>query len=66
MFKPQMGKTMDAYIDDMVVKSKQESDHLKNLAEVFAILIKHKLRLNANKCTFGVSLGKFLRHLGTW
>ena len=51
MFEPMMGKTMDTYIDDMVVKIKQESDHLKDLAKVFAILKKHKLRLNAAKCT---------------
>ena len=50
MFEPIMKKTMDAYIDDMVVKSKKEPDHLKDLAEVFAIHKEHKLRLNATKC----------------
>ena len=60
-----MGKTMDAYIDDMVVKSKTEPDHVRDLTEVFAILKKHKLRLNVAKCTFGVSSGKFLGHLVT-
>ena len=40
-----MGNTIDAYIDDMVIKSKKELDHLKDLAEVFEILKEHKLTL---------------------
>ena len=56
---------MDAYINDVVVKSKKEMDHLKDLAEVFTILKGHKLRLNGAKCAFEVSLGKFLGHLVT-
>ena len=60
-----MGKTMDAYIDDMVFKSKKEPDHVRELAEVFTILKKYKLRLNATKCAFGVSSRKFLGHLVT-
>ena len=65
MFEPVLGKTMDAYIDDMVVKSRRESDHIKDLTEVFTILKKHKLSLNAVKCAFGVSSEKFLEHLVT-
>ena len=60
IFKPIMGNTMDAYIDDMIVKSRKELDYLKDLDEVFIILKKHKLRLNASKCAFGVSSEKFL------
>ncbi|GFZ11200.1 hypothetical protein Acr_22g0005980 [Actinidia rufa] len=45
--------TMDTYLDDMVVKSKEELDQLKDLAKVFDILKEHKLRLNAAKCAFG-------------
>ena len=44
IFEPILGKTMDAYIDDMVVKSKRESDHIRDLIEVFTILKRHKLR----------------------
>ena len=40
---------MDAYIDDMLVKSKREQDHVKDMTEVFAILKRHKLRLNTVK-----------------
>lgn len=51
---------MEAYIDDMVVKSTCEAVHLADLAEMFTILKRHKLRFNTSKCTFGVGLGKFL------
>ena len=43
---------MEVYIDDMLVKSKQVSEHLRDLEDVFSILRKHKLRLNASKCSF--------------
>ena len=60
MFEHLMGGTMYAYIDDIVVKNKEERDHLKDLAEVFEIFKEHKLRLNATKCVFRISSGKFL------
>ena len=44
----------------MVVKSKKKSKHLLDLGEIFAILRKYKLRLNASKCSFGVGFRKFL------
>ena len=65
MFEPLLGRTMEAYIDDMVVKSKDEKDHLRDLDEMFQILKKNKLRLNASKCAFGVGSGKFLGFLVT-
>ncbi|XP_028127434.1 uncharacterized protein LOC114323937 [Camellia sinensis] len=65
MFAPMLGRTMEAYIDDMVVKSKEKAQHLSDLAEMFAILKRHKLRLNASKCAFGVGTGKFLGFLVT-
>ena len=60
MFKDQIGKTMEIYIDDMVVKSKSSENYLEDLTETFRILRLHKLRLNASKCVFGVSSRKFL------
>ena len=51
------------YIDDIVVKSKQTSNHLGDLQEVFSVLRRHSLRLNALKCSFGVSSGKFLGYM---
>ena len=38
IFEPIMGENMDAYIDEMVVKSKKELDHVRDLVEVFRIL----------------------------
>ena len=49
----------------MVVKRKQEMQHVGDLKEVFEILRRHKLRLNANKCVFGVRAGKFIGYLIT-
>ena len=63
MFKLQLGKNIEIYIDDMVVKSKAESEHVNVLANIFAILRKYKLRLNASKCSFGVRSGKFLGYM---
>jgi len=60
MFKRQIGKTMEVYIDDMLVKSKKAVDHMESLAEMFAILRKYGMKLNPLKCSFGVESGKSL------
>ena len=65
MFEPQLGKNIEIYIDDMVVKSKLESKHINDLENIFEILRRHKLQLNASKCSFGVGLGKFLGYMVT-
>ena len=65
MFKPQLGKVIEVYIDDMVVKSKVTSEHVKDLEVIFSILREHKLRLNASKCSFGVGSRKFLGYMVT-
>ena len=65
MFEPQLGKNVEVYIDDMVVKSKLVSEHVMDLTSTFEILREHKLRLNASKCSFGVGLGKFLGYIVT-
>ena len=54
---------MEAYIDNMVVKSKQSKLYLGDLSRIFDVLRKHRLRLNASKCAFRVGSGKFLRYL---
>ena len=41
------------------------SEHVKELTNIFEILRKHKLRLNASKCSFGVGLGKFFGYMVT-
>ena len=60
-----MGKSIEVYIDDIVVKSKMVSEHVRDLGNIFEILRKHKLRLNASKYLFGVGLGKFLGYMVT-
>ena len=64
MFENWLGRNIEAYIDDMVMKSKEETEHLSNLGDIFAILRQHKLCLNASKCSFGVGL-KFLGYMIT-
>ena len=49
----------------MMVKSKVESEHVNDLGSIFEVLRKHKLHLNASKCSFGVSLVKFLGYMIT-
>jgi len=49
----------------MVVKSNTESEYENDLGNIFAILRKHKLRLNASKCSFSVGSGKFLGYMVT-
>ena len=65
MFEAQMGKNIEVYIDNMVVKCKMESEHIGDLTNIFQILRGHKLRLNASKCSFGVGSGKFLGYMVT-
>ncbi|XXG47633.1 hypothetical protein AAC387_Pa02g2247 [Persea americana] len=65
MFQAQLGKTVEVYIDDMVVKSKRLQDHLADLSEIFDILRQSQLKLNASKCAFGVGSGIFLGSLVT-
>ena len=60
-----MGKNIEVYIDDMVVKSKVESEHIDDLGNIFGILRKYKLCLNAAKCSFGVGFGRFLGYMVT-
>ena len=65
MFELQLGKSVEVYIDDMVVKSKLVSDHLADFTSIFEILREHKLRLNASKCSFGVGSRNFLGYMVT-
>ena len=65
MFESQLGKSIEVYIDDMIVKSKVVSEHVRDLGDIFEILRRHKLRLNASKCSFGVGSGKFLGYMIT-
>ena len=46
MFRAQIGKTMEVYVDDMLVKSKTATDHVAHLSDTFVILRKYRMRLN--------------------
>ena len=65
MFKSQLGKNIEVYIDDMVVKIKVVSEHLGDLRNVFEVLRKYQLRLNAAKRSFGVGSSQFLGYMVT-
>jgi hypothetical protein len=60
VFSQQIGRNLEVYIDDMVVKTPEEGDHNKDLAEILTFVRKYNMRLNSVKCSFGVQAGKFL------
>ena len=60
MFNKQIGRNMEVYVDDMLVKSKEELAHLDDLKETFTSLKQYQMKLNPSKCVFGVASGKFL------
>ncbi|XP_022843327.1 uncharacterized protein LOC111366872, partial [Olea europaea var. sylvestris] len=63
MFVDLIGKTMEVYVDDMLVKSLEAEDHIKHLNSTFQILRRYRMRLNPHKCAFGVASGKFLGYM---
>ena len=63
MFSKQIGRNMEEYVDDTLVKSKEESKHLDDLEETFTTLKQYQMKLNPSKCAFGVASGKFLRFM---
>ena len=60
MFHPQIGRNVEVYVDDMLVKSLDEERHVEDLQETFETLRRYKMKLNPSKCAFGVSSRKFL------
>ena len=60
VFANLIGKTMEVYVDDMLVKSLQKEDDISDLREMYGLLRKYNMKLNPSKCTFGVGLRKFL------
>ena len=55
MFNKYIGKKVEAYIYDMVIKSKKSKDHVEDMKEIFEVFRKFQIKLNPLKCTFGVS-----------
>lgn len=60
MFRDEIGKSMEVYMDDMLVKSKKGVDYISDFSKTFEILRHYKMKLNEAKFTYGVSSGKFL------
>ncbi|KAL0375636.1 UNVERIFIED_CONTAM: Retrovirus-related Pol polyprotein from transposon [Sesamum calycinum] len=58
IFHPQIGRNIEVYVDDMLVKSKEAQNHIADLEETFFVLKKYRLKLNLGKCTFGVRGGR--------
>ena len=65
IFRSLIGKSMEIYIDDMLVKSEECPEHTRHLQETFDLLPRHNMKLNPLKCAFDVILGKFLRFMVT-
>nr|XP_009383604.1 PREDICTED: uncharacterized protein LOC103971335 [Musa acuminata subsp. malaccensis] len=63
LFKQQLRRNMEVYVDNMIVKSKSASTHMADLAETFRTLKRFGMRLNPSKCVFGVRSGKFFRFI---
>ena len=60
MFAHQLGRNIQVYVNDMLVKGVRENDHLSDLQETFNTLRSYNMKLNPSKCVFGVTAGKFL------
>ena len=60
IFYKLIGRIIEIYIDDVMVKSKGYKEYLADLWETLECTTKHGLKMNRNKCAFGVSTGQFL------
>ena len=60
MFAHQIKRNVQVYVDDMLVKSVREDDHLNDLLETFDTLRTYNMKLDPSKCTFGITARKFL------
>ena len=65
MFRPLLGSTMEVYIDDMLVKSKQRPNHADHLQQTFDLLREYGMKLNPLKCAIEISDGRFLGFMVT-
>lgn len=65
IFKDQLGRNVEAYVDDMLVKSLKANDGLADLQETFDSLRRYNMKLNPTKCVFRVDSDKFLGYIFT-
>ena len=54
IFKDMIGRSMEVYVDDMIIKSLKVEDHARDLSQEFEVLSKHGMKLNPKKCVFSV------------
>ncbi|GJU39370.1 reverse transcriptase domain-containing protein [Tanacetum coccineum] len=64
-FKEQIGVNLEAYVDDMVIKSRTEQDIIKDIEQTFSTLRRINMKLNLKKCSCGMEEGKFLGYIVT-
>ena len=60
IFKPLINRTVEVYIDDILVKNETQVEHVQHLEETFHLIRAYNMKLNLVKCVFGVSAEKFL------
>lgn len=65
IFKQQIGRNVEVYIDDMLVKFAKVNNHIQDLQEMFNVLWWYQMKLNPQKCIFGVESGIFLGFMVT-
>ncbi|GKE59547.1 reverse transcriptase domain-containing protein [Tanacetum coccineum] len=65
VFEGQIGRNLEAYVDDMVIKSKRELEMTKDVEETLLTLKKVNMKLNPKKCSFGMEEGTFLGYIVT-
>ncbi|GJW29235.1 reverse transcriptase domain-containing protein [Tanacetum coccineum] len=65
VFHDQIGRNLEAYVDDMVIKSTSEEEMLADIKDTFEKFRSINMKLNPKKCSFGVEEGPFLGHLIT-
>ncbi len=63
IFHDMIGHSLEVYIDDVVIKSPEEGNHVSSLRKAFLRMRQHKLKMNPKKCVFGVQAGNFLGFL---
>ena len=63
VFGKHIGSTVEAYVDDIVVKSKQQGDLIQDLEIAFSCLRANKIKLNLEKCVFGIPRGMLLGYI---
>ncbi|GKB52611.1 reverse transcriptase domain-containing protein [Tanacetum coccineum] len=59
-FQKQIGRNLEVYVDDLVIKSRMEREVIRDIEETFKTLREINMKLNPKKCTFGMREGTFL------